>query len=150
MEEENSNIVSNILFNNVRSKNILKIIFEYMERNKFLNLIRYNKILQKRLNITLEDYKNQSCIEIEIFPEEDKYGDFINFYFPENYYHIYFNNNEKEEYRNYTTKEDKFTKIKIIIDFEVESLYGLFKQCECIKKINFINFNRSNKYELYV
>ena len=36
------------------------------------------------------------------------------------------------------------SKIKIIIDYNVKSLSGLFKKCECIKIINFIKFNKTD------
>ena len=145
MSESNNNLESNFLLNNIKSKYIIVKIFENVQTNIFLNLIRYNKTFQKRLNKNIDDYKDYSKIEIEIFPEEEKYGDFINFDYYRNYYHIYFNDDEKEEKKkNYITKYDKVQKIKIKIDYEVRSLYRLFKNCECIKKINFTKFNRTN------
>ena len=79
MIEINNNNNSNFLLNNVKSKYIIEKIFENVKINKFLNLIRYNKILQKRLDTNINDYKNQIKIEIEIFPKENHYGKFINF-----------------------------------------------------------------------
>ena len=38
---------------------------------------------------------------------------------PTKYYHIYLDDNINEIQRNYITKEDKFSKIKIKIDCEV-------------------------------
>ena len=85
-------------------------------------------------------------IEIEIIPTKDQYGKFINI--NENdklYYHIYFNDN-KEEIKNkyYIEEEDKVTKIKIIIDYQVKSFKGLFYECECVESINFKKFYRNN------
>ena len=144
MTETNSNINSNFLLNNVKCKYIIEKIFENVEMNKFLNIIRYNKILQKRLDKNINDYKNQIKIEIEIFPKENHYGKFININCCREYYHIYFNDNEKEEKNNHITMLDNARKIKVIIDFEVKSFNGLFQDCQCVKKINFIKFNRSD------
>ena len=41
----------------IKSKYILKQIFDILQEFKILNIIRYNKNLQKLLNITIEDYK---------------------------------------------------------------------------------------------
>ena len=38
--------------------------------------------------------------------------------------------------------EDEITKVKIIIDYKVKSLFQLFKNRRCIKEINFIKCNR--------
>ena len=56
----------------------------------------------------------------------------------------------KHEY--YTEEEDKVTKIKIIIDYQVKSFKKLFKECHCIESINFKKFYRNNitDNELYV
>ena len=43
---------------NIKSKFILKKIFESIQKNKVLNIIKYNKKIQNRLNITQNDYKN--------------------------------------------------------------------------------------------
>ena len=40
-------------------------------------------------------------------------------------------------------EEDKVTKIKIIIDYQVKS-FSLFYKCECIESINFKKFYRDN------
>ena len=58
------------------------------------------------------------------------------------YYHIYLDDSKNEIKRNYITKKDKFSKIKIIIDYEIKSLIELFKDCPFIYSINFIKFNR--------
>ena len=50
--------------NNLKSNFILKRIISLMKINKSLNIMRYNKKLQKRLNISINDYKECSKIEI--------------------------------------------------------------------------------------
>ena len=60
------------------------------------------------------------------------------------FYHIYFNENNEEIKRNYINKNEKISKIKIIIDMEEKSLKELFKECHCVKQIKFIKFNRTD------
>ena len=129
----------------VKSKYILKQIFDNIQENILLEIIRYNKNLKNKLSKRLEDYKKLfSKIEIEIIPLENHYGKFIHIHnkILEPYFHIYFNDSTNEIKRNYTTKDDQVNKIKVIIDYRLKSLYGIFLQCTFIKKINFIKFNR--------
>ena len=127
---------SNITLLNIRNNYILKQIFNNLQKNILLNFIKYNKTLQTKLNKDINDYKIEfSKIELEIFPIENKNCTFINISKKNMiYYHIYFNNDKNEIKRNYITKYDKVTKIKIIIDNEVKSLYKLFRHCKFIKK----------------
>jgi len=91
------------------------------------------------MNIKLKDYKNEfSKIEIEIFPKENTFSKFI--YYMQNS-QIYFNDNQEQIKRKSISKKDNTTKIKIIINYKIKSLYKLFKDCKCIKKINFLKFN---------
>ena len=54
-----------------------------MNKNKSLEIIKYNKKLQKRLNLNIKDYKEYtelySSIEIEL-KFDGLYGKFIKFY----------------------------------------------------------------------
>ena len=47
-------------FANIKSKEIMKIILSNLEMNKVLKLIRYNKNLQKRLDITKKVFQTLS------------------------------------------------------------------------------------------
>ena len=143
-EEKNNPNYAPTSFKKVRSNYILKLIFNKLHTNKLLEIIRYNKKIQNRLNKDIDYYKRYLQIEIEITPLDNIYGNFINISNNDdkNYYHIYFNDNKEEIKRNYITKEDKVEKIKILIDYEIKNLYGLFKDCKCIKILNFIQFNR--------
>ena len=58
---------------NIRSKYILKYIIFHISEKKKLNLIRYNKCIQTKLNIKLLNYKIVSCNYITIY-ENDKNG----------------------------------------------------------------------------
>ena len=82
---------------NIKSKYILKIIFDNLKEIKSLKIIQYNKNIQNRLNISINDYKKYGDIEIELIPSKNEFGKFINI--PdkeESYYHIYFNYRKKE------------------------------------------------------
>ena len=76
--------------------------FGYMSEKKYLETIRYNKSIQKRINININHYKayseKYSSIELDIMPMKNKYGKFINIK-EENikYFHIYFNDNKKKK-----------------------------------------------------
>ena len=138
--------------NKIKSEYILKKINQNLPKKKSLQVVQYNFRAQKRLNLNINDYKNYSAnfstIQIEIIPIANKYGKFINI--PreaEQYYHIYFNEGNEENKRlnkNYIFEEDKAAKIIIKIDFQVSSLYELFKECDTIESINFKRFNRNN------
>ena len=134
----------------IRNKYILKQIFEHLNQKIYLKIIKYNKNIQNRIEIDHNDYKKYCQIEIEIIPIEDNHyrkNNFINFNNKneESYYHTYFNDSRKEtkrKNRNYIYKNIK--KIKVIIDYKVKSFEKLFYDCDYIKSINFIKFNRND------
>ena len=135
----------------IKSKFILNKIFFYLKRNKFLKIIKRNKNFQKKLDINFKDYKEYneiySDIEIEILPALRKYGKFINIDNEKDeasYFHIYFNDNREEVKLYNINKKDKVKKIKIIIDYQIKSFSGLFKNCSCIECIFFNKFKRNN------
>ena len=107
--------------------------------------MKYNKKLQKRLNINIDNYNECSKIEIELKLDDNKYGKFINI--PDKdkeYYHIYFDNYNKEIKRGYVEFYEIVKIIKIIIDYQVKSLEELFYKCNCIDSISFNKFYRNN------
>ena len=128
---------------------ILKI-HENIQKRKLLEIVKYNKKTQNRLNLSIKDYKIYSetftPIEIEIIPCKEIYDKFINIDESEKlYYHIYFNDSREEIMNKYEiNKKDKVTKIKIIIDYHIKSFEKLFYFCECIESINFKKFYRNN------
>ena len=124
-------------------------IFDIIKQNKSLNIVKYNKKLQKRLNLNINDYKEYSelysSIEIELKLVDNKYDKFINILDEEKeYYHIYFDNSNEEIKRNYLKEKEKVNKIKIIIDYQVKSFKGLFDKCKYISTIFFKKFYRIN------
>ena len=144
----NEKFITNI--GKVKSKYILKRIFNHIFNKKLLEIIRYNKKMQNRLDISIKTYIKLafyfSSIEIEIIPSKTKFGKFINITeFEKIFYHIYFNDNNIEIKNKYAIKEeDKVEKIKIIINYQIRSFEKLFQFCECIKSINFKKFSRIN------
>ena len=62
----------------------------------------------------------------------------------ENKYHIYFDEETNERKINSFSLTNQASKVKISLYFEESSLKGLFKDCECIEKINFIRFKRKD------
>ena len=99
-------------FDNLKSNFILRKLFNILKENKSLNIMKYNKKLQKRLNISIDNYKECSKIEIELKLDDDNYGKFINIPNEEKeYYHIYFNNSNEEIKRFYLKEKEKVNMI---------------------------------------
>ena len=124
------------IFENIKSKYILQKILDKFSKRKLLNIIKYNKKAQKRLDLSINDYMNYSLIIIEITPSKNKLGKFINIKNGEEpYYKIYFNDKKEEIKRQYLNETDKVTKITIKIGYQVKSLSRLFLECKCIESI---------------
>ena len=125
-------------------------IYNNINKKKSLEIVKYNKKIQNRLNLNIKDYKEYceiySSIVIEVIPAKNIYSKFIKINENEKlYYHIYFNDNKEEIKNKYEIEEeDKVTKIKIIIDYLVKSFEKLFEYCYCIESINFKKFYRNN------
>ena len=134
-------------FHFIKSKYILQQVFAIVYKKKKLQIIKYNKEIQKRIDININDYKNYCEIIIEITPMKN-----INFYLKnrfinipkgdEPFYHIYFDDNNKE-IKDYYIK-DNIKKIKVIIDNKITSFFRLFEYCKCIESISFIKFRNNN------
>ena len=148
--KENESAKPNPIIEKIKSRYILSKIYNNMTKKKKLEIVKCNKKIQNRINLGVKNYKEYSeaftPIEIEIIPTKGKYSKFININKnDELYYHIYFND-DKEEIKNIykIKKEDKATKIKIIIDYQVKSFKELFYKCYCIESINFKKIYRDN------
>ena len=128
----------------IRCKYILeKIMKKHLDEKVCLKLVKYNKDLQRKLNIKKIDYINFSeRVIIDLYPKnelERGQHPFINI--KENkrqYFHIYFDNNIIEERRTYITENDRVNRIRVIIENEINSFAKLFWLCKCIKRINFV------------
>jgi len=143
-------IVSNNQLRNLKSDYFIQKFFGYMTERKSLEIIRYNKSIQKRMYININHYKTyfetKTSIELDIIPKKDGYGKFISIKEEDkNYFHIYFNDNKKKEIENtYLDEDDNVSKISIIIDYQIKSFSELFSCCECIEYIKFTKFYRNN------
>ena len=121
-----------------------------MPKRKSLETVRYNKSIQKRIDININHYKTYSeeysSIELDIIPMKGKYGEFININDEDKkYFHIYFNDNKNQEIENTSLhKDDNVSKISIIIDYQIKSFSRLFSYCGCIESIEFKKFYRNN------
>ena len=137
---------SKSILENINSKYIIEQIFDNLLRRKMLQIIKYNKHFQKKLNISKNDYKNFIEIEIELIPEEYSSGQFINILNKKDrlFYHIFFDDYKNEIDRNYINYNESISKIKIIIDYEIKSFEKLFQYCDCIKSISFLKFYRND------
>ena len=120
---ELNKIESKDIFKNLKNDYFLQKLFNYLLKKKSLYIIKYNKNIKERINISIKDYKEYSeLIELEIKTVNNKYGKFMNINEEnEKYYHIYFDNNKEEIKRNYIKKEEQIKIIKIIIDYQVKS-----------------------------
>ena len=127
--------------NEIKSKYILNNTFNSLSKSRLLKLIKYNNKIKEKLDLTINDYKKYcetySPIEIEIIPVKNGYGKFINIEEKEygKYYHIYFNNNEKEILSDCINKGDNVSKISIIIDYQIKSFSKLFYNCWSVESI---------------
>ena len=116
-------------------------MFSYIEYNIQLVIIKYNKNLQKKLKLSSDDYldysENRNKIVIEIIPIQEEYC-ILNTMF-------YYNSDLDEDYFHESITYKNGRKIiKLIIDKEVMSFEGLFKNCYMIKILNFVNFYRKD------
>ena len=143
-------IVSNNKLRKLKSDYFIQKFFGYLTERKLLEIIRYNKNIQKRINININHYKayseKYSSIELDIIPMKGKCDYFIKINKEEKkYFHIYFNDNKKKEIENTLFHtDDNVSKISIIIDYQIKSFSKLFYYCEYIESIKF------KKFELYV
>ena len=151
VKEKLKSINLNNKFEELKSDFFLQMLFMMIPKPKSLELIKYNKYIQKRIRINFNDYKSYSetysTIEIEIIiPMKNKNDKFINIKKEDRkYYHIFFNSIKKEEIKRMNLNiNNKFYKINIIIDHQVDTLSGIFRFIDCVESINFKRFSRNN------
>ena len=126
----------------ISSKYILIKIFNILKEERLLNLINYNKKLQKIMKLKKKDYENEYFkIKLELFPIENIYGKFINYL---SHTKIYFNDMVNEIKNKFITKDNEVHIIRIIINRNKKFLSNLFYGCKCIKKLKITKFNRED------
>ena len=114
------------MLNGIISNLIFKTIFQNMTIKNFLNILRYNKAYQKRLNLTIQYYatfyREYQQIELDIITEENfdskKYKFMIIDPKDRNYFHCFFNDEQEESQR---LARENISKIKVKIDPELKS-----------------------------
>ena len=93
--KENESAKPNPPFESLKSDYFLQKLYDNMTKKKKLEIVKYNKRIQNRINLSVKNYKEYSetftPIEIEIIPTKDKYGRFINLSNKVDrlYYHIF-------------------------------------------------------------
>ena len=131
----------------IRSKLIIKTIFQNIKENKLLQLIKYNKKIQNKLNISIGNYReyNQIQIQLKLDKEYITIKKFINFeIINKKYIHIYANKSKNEYDSCFLNGIEWIWELNIILEFEFKKFKGLFKDCECLKEINIIKCNRKD------
>ena len=112
----------------IKSSYVIRNIFEHLQNDIFLQIIRYNKEIQKQININIENYKKESInIKIEIIPRQNEIGNFINNKISLKSVHIFFNKSGEEIKRTYINSGENVSKIKIIIDKKIKTFSHLFQ-----------------------
>ena len=139
-------IISNNQLRNLKSDYFIQKFFGYVPERKSFEIIRYNKSIQKRINININHYKayfeTKTSIELDLIPIKDDCCKFIDIKEEDKkYFHIYFNDNKEKELENTSlNSNDNISKISIIIDYQFKSFSGLFYYCNCIESIKFKKF----------
>ena len=151
INEEKNQLKSTTRYENIKADFFLEKVFNNLKKGKTLNIVKYNKNIKKRINININDYKEYSekysSIEIELITCKSEKGEYISIEKDKaQYYHIYFNNNKTEIKSRYLNEIEKMNniKIRIKVDYQVETFSGLFFGCECIQSIYFKKFQRNN------
>ena len=149
-DKENNENNSMCKLDNIKSKLILRKIFDILCREDLLRIVKYNKKIQNKLNLKIKDFeeglKYYSLIEFELKIKKDEFGKFINVLNEKDkhFYHIYFNDDRIETKRRYVKKNEKIDKIKIVLGYGVLTFEKLFQECRCIESIHFKKFHRIN------
>ena len=131
----------------VKSRYILKYIFDNITERRTLSVIIHNKRLLEKLDISEAEFRKFTRIEIDIqLSKEPKTNNlqFLNINEDKKYYHIYLDNKEDISKRNYVKLNENIQKISVVLEMEIKSLKGLFENCKSIESINFIKFNRND------
>ena len=86
----------------IKSQFFISKIFDYMKKNKSLEIIKINRSIQKLMKIDLNTYRECSTVIIvELVPLKNAVGKFINIKEgEEKYFHIFFNDSKNEIKKN--------------------------------------------------
>ena len=105
------------MINEIKSPYIFKKIFNYiLEKKVLLKIIKHNKLLQKKLDISINEYiECSNQIEIIIYPDKENLNTEINeFIYPNSknsFCHIFFDKDKKEIDRYYLKRNEHISHI---------------------------------------
>ena len=134
-------------FDNIKSKYVLKQIFDMLNRKTMLKIINYCKKIQQRIEITIEDFIELCKVEIEVMPNDLYVGDIRLINIPadmKSYCHIFIDDDPKEYFSETIPREKVVKKVKIILDYQMVNFEHLFKLCGSFKYIHFKRFKRND------
>ena len=141
----------NNLFNNIEGGCVLKKIFDNVQKKKIFNIIKYNKNLQEKIGLDINDYFNYSNVIIEIIPIKVKIRKIKKIIdiqgYDKKYCTIIMTDVKNDNYkidRNYIFPEDNAVKITITLDYRFDRFSYLFSKCDGIKSVDFIKYNRKD------
>ena len=115
----------------IKNEFFIRAVLSYVPKTRLLKLVNHNKHLQAIMKVTIADYEKifkQIKIELklvdnlsQIVEKERIWNRLVKFKFinrieDKSFYHIYFGESKKEIDRDYIIKEDKLSKITILID----------------------------------
>ena len=118
-------IKSKVDFRKLKCDYFMINLFDIMKKNKTLKIVKFNKKLQKRLNININNYKEYSqlysLIEIELKLDGNKYDEKNWFIYDKEkeYYHIYFDNSNEEIEKNNSKTQQNSSPIKTIFELSI-------------------------------
>ena len=153
----NINNINNInkisILNNIKSKYILQQVFSNIKEKKKLEINKYNKNLQNKLEINIDDFKNfhfRIEIEITIYKLEncnfkDNITNFLNNI--NSSFNVEYKDKNKEKYKNLSNFENipvGIEKIKLINKQRLKNYSKFFSKCGFIDSINFIKFKETD------
>ena len=137
------------MLNSIKSNYILKKIFENVEKNLYLRLLKNNKNLQTKLDLSIDTYKEYyDQIEIDIIPKEKNLEE-KNIFMTKSEvldYKVNFNSSFEDVKRNYFTNTEKISKIRLFLDTKgvAQPLCSLFGKCQCLKEVKIIHCAKNN------
>ena len=152
----NNNNNNNTNINNIKSLYILKKILKCPCEKKLLNIIKYNKKLQKKIDYNINDFGKYSNTRITVvFSKSKKCSGLLSLnekhktlplFSDRKNIKIFYNNHEKKDKKeNYYDENEKLIRAHIIIDKSVTDLSSLFEDQHGIAGVFFKNVNSQIK-----
>ena len=129
------------MLNSIKSKIVLKNIIRNIEKNVYLRIVKTNRNLQNKLDISLdtyEEYYNQ--IEVELIPKKSDLSSENQFINPDYQNKAFFNSSFDEVKKCNFSDNENISKIRVLLNIKyLTSLSDLFLNCKKIEYIKFIH-----------